>query len=435
MRLRLPAAASMVRTGYARIRTPLRVAAPLRVATLVLLATGAALPSSRASAEANCNRTTVGYVPLTDLGTGTYQGFDGGLYAGGSNLRPAGHDAAGRAIAAAIAPIDGAVVLISIGMSNATQEFSRFVPLAMQHPGRNPALRVVDCAQGGQSAPIVADPNSPYWTTVMSRLAAAGVTPAQVRVAWVKEAVAGPMLAFPADAQQLQGYLRSIAQNLTDKFPNMALAYFSSRIYAGYAGTPLNPEPYAYQSGFAVRWLVDAQIAGMDPGLEFDPAAGPVEAPWIAWGPYLWADGLVPRSDGLTWTCDDFSQQDGTHPALTGRDKVANMLLDFFTTDPTAVPWFMNSPTDATGTVTAARLAVWPNPIRDGCFVRADGERGATSIHDVAGRLVRSLPMAGSGAAVAWDRLDRNGQRVAPGVYFVSSSRAPASSIKVVVAK
>src|SRR5262245_2583305 len=64
---------------------------------------------------------------LIDFSAGqTYKAFDGGLYAGGSNVRPAGHEAAGVGIANAIVPINtagvadpnGRVVLISIGFSN-----------------------------------------------------------------------------------------------------------------------------------------------------------------------------------------------------------------------------------------------------------------------------------------------------------------------------
>src|SRR5258705_204576 len=94
----------------------------------------------------DCTRDSTGMVPLIDLGSGTYFGFEGGLYAGGSNHRPAAHDAAGLSIAQSIGPLDtlgmpdpaGRGVLISIGMSNAKQEFSTFVPKAMADPLKKP---------------------------------------------------------------------------------------------------------------------------------------------------------------------------------------------------------------------------------------------------------------------------------------------------------
>jgi hypothetical protein len=403
--------------------------ARVSVAVLALLFFPAA---GRAS---NCAVTTVGKTPLDDLGPGTYQGQQGGLYPNGENQRPPAHDAAGRAISEAIAPINNRIVLISIGMSNATQEFSRFVPLAMSYPGRNPALRVVDCAVGGQTAPIVADPNSPYWITVRQRLQQAGVDSTQVRAAWVKEAIAGPTLPFPSDAIELQGYLRTIAMVLKDKFPNLELAYYASRIYAGYATgvSQLNPEPFAYQSGFSVKWLVAAQIAGTDPGLNYDPQSGPVEAPWLAWGPYLWADGLVPRSDGLIWECADF-QNDGTHPADSGRAKVANLLLDFFTSDPTATPWFLSGSTGVPAiAVATAELTIGapiPNPAPGWTSIPITAASAAPvriGIYAVNGRLVRLLaaePLPQTARLLYWDGRDENGAAVANGAYFVRAGAA-----------
>jgi lysophospholipase L1-like esterase len=403
----------------------------------LLLCLPAALPA------ANCSVTSVGFTPLMDLGTGTYHGYEGGLYPGGGNARPPSHDAAGRALAAAIAPIDGKIVFISIGMSNTTQEFRTFVPLAMNYAGRNPSLLVVDCAEGGQDAAIVADPTSAYWDDVMTRLATAGATPAQVRVAWVKEAVARPTLTFPDDALQLESYLRAIVMNLTDKFPNIGIAYISSRIYAGYATgvSNLNPEPFAYQSGFAVKWLVARQIAGTDPGLNYDPGRGAVESPWLAWGPYLWADGLVPRSDGLIWQCSDLNT-DGTHPSAQGQAKVANMLLEFCTTDATATPWFLAQPTAAFPTAALGpRLRVWPNPMRDWTSIQWDrgtrtaGVSGAprVAIYDPAGRLVRVLDSSASDdGVVEWDRTDAGGRRVGQGVYWVRARSGESKKLTVV---
>ena len=96
------------------------------------------------------------------------------------------------------------------------------------------------------------------------------------------------------------------------------MIYLSSRIYAGYATTILNPEPYAFESAFAVRWVIQSQ-----------PADGPV----ILWGPYFW-------NDGATWRREDF-REDGTHPSPAGRQKVARQLLNFFMTDPLAKLWFV----------------------------------------------------------------------------------------------
>ena len=294
-----------------------------------------------------CTCTSIGYTPLTDLGTGTYQGFEGGLYCEGSNARPSAHEAAGVALAQAVGPLDaggspspaGRYVFVSIGMSNTTQEFSTFVPMANAEPGKDPRLVVVDCAQGGQAADAWADPANAVWPTLDARLAAAGVTPAQVVTAWVKLAEKSPSAAFPQDALALANDMAATLRNLKAHCPNVAMAYLSSRIYAGYATSTLNPEPYAYQTGFAVKKLILDQISG-DTTLNYDAGKGAVLAPWIAWGPYLWADGTTPRGDGLAWACSDLVS-DGTHPSATGRAKVAQMLLDFVKTDTTASPWFL----------------------------------------------------------------------------------------------
>lgn len=103
------------------------------------------------------------------------------------------------------------------------------------------------------------------------------------------------------------------------RFPNLKIAYLSSRIYAGYA--------------------LSDQIAGK-PELNYDPAKGAVRAPWIAWGPYLWADGMKDRGDGLVWPRENFGA-DGMHPSNSGREKVAKLLLQFLKTDPAAKPWFL----------------------------------------------------------------------------------------------
>jgi hypothetical protein len=290
--------------------------------------------------------------PLMELGSEKYQDYEGGLYPGGKSERPKEHEAAGLALAKEVRPLDaegkadpnGKIVLISVGMSNTTQEFSAFKRIADADKEKSPSLVLVDGAQGGMTAARIKDPDdrgsgTQFWTAVDQRLKTAGVTREQVQVAWIKEADAGPTQGFPKYAQTLRDELRQIVIAMKKRFPNLRMVYLSSRTYAGYATTALNPEPYAYESGFSVKWLIEEQIKG-DKELNFDPKNGAVKAPWLSWGPYLWANGTTKNADGLAYARDDFGG-DGTHPTQAGQKKVAEHMLKFFKTDSTTKPWFV----------------------------------------------------------------------------------------------
>ena len=317
---------------------------------------------TRHGAAQNCDQTSVGLIPVDDLGIGLYLGlYEGGLYANGSNITPAAHVSEGITRAQQIVPLntlgepdpEGMFVFLGIGMSNTTLEFREFVQLARAHPAVNngPAsnggeMAIIDGAFGGASAESWDDPTDLRFDTIRdSKLAPPGLTEAQVQVVWVKVANPDPSVSLPdanADAMALLGSLGDIARALPVRYPNLKLVFFSSRIYAGYANTTLNPEPFAYESAFSNKWVLDAQIHQMETSL-VDPVAGDLDlatgTPWLDWGPYFWADGLIPRSDGLIWLCSDL-QADGTHPSLDGSMKVANHLLQFFMTSPVTVDWF-----------------------------------------------------------------------------------------------
>ena len=184
-----------------------------------------------------------------------------------------------------------------------------------------------------------APPDARPWTLAMRRIESSGVTLQQVQVAWIKLANKGPRGSLHDHGDKLQADTLAVIHNAKQKFPNLKIAYLASRIYGGYTSGGLNPEPYAYESAFAVRWLIQDQIEGKKE-LSKGTVGESAKAPVLLWGPYLWADGLTPRkSDGLIWKRSDLGP-DGTHPSQTGRDKVANMLLDFFKQDPLAKAWF-----------------------------------------------------------------------------------------------
>jgi hypothetical protein len=291
-------------------------------------------------------------IPISDLGTKSYLGAEeGGLYANGSNSDDAGHDAYGQTAASGIVPLDangnydpnGKYVFISVGLSLTEEPFSQFVQMVNTDPSKNPSLVVVNGATGGATASLLAGVNNNFWNAMIyDYLPNAGVSPNQVVAAWVLDVNGGPSGTFPSDMTGLQGNLESIAQNLLVKFPNIKLAYYSTPNYTGYSNgyVNLDPEPYSYEAGFAVKNAIQDQITG-NASLNYDPAKGKVKAPWIGWGPYDWANGMTPRSDGLVWTCQDLDT-DGTHPSNPiGRIKVSTQLLNFLKTNDTASKWFL----------------------------------------------------------------------------------------------
>lgn len=284
-------------------------------------------PAREARPNAQCSLASTGLVPLTDMGNRRYRGYRGGLYPGGLNKPSAKYLKKGMTASKQVHPINGKIVLLSIGMSNASAEFSAFKRSAGSDDQVNPKLVIVDGAQDGFDATnVIARPA--YWDTVDGRLGAAGVSASQVQIVWLKEAIAGEHRRFPKDAKALQTSLRKIINTMRLRFPKLRLVYLSSRTYGGYAITGWNPEPAAYDGGFAVRGVIQDRISGK------------LKGPWVAWGPYLWTDGLAGRSDGLQWTCDDV-EADGTHPSRAGVQKVVNLLTPFFKTDPTAKRWYL----------------------------------------------------------------------------------------------
>jgi hypothetical protein len=188
----------------------------------------------------------------------------------------------------------------------------------------------------------------------------------QVQVVWLKDANASPTVSLatggpgnPPDAIVAEQHMGNILRAIKAAYPNVQQVFISPRIYGGYANTAsppngLNPEPYAFEIGFSIKWLVKSQIQQIR-GSAPDVNAGTLDykrgqAPWVGWGPYLWANGPIPRADGLAWLNSDLrgrSSSGGvdecTHPSVHGEAKVANALLEFMTTS-RYTSWFLASP-------------------------------------------------------------------------------------------
>lgn len=300
-------------------------------------------------------KSSVGLKPLTEMtAEDRYKGEDGGLYGGGKNEPPEAHRKAALAESTRIVPLDeagkpaadGKIVLMSLGMSNTAGVWVTFKEMADRDPQKCPQVVIVDGAVGGAGAQSWAKgPTSGTWQTFAQRIKEAKVSPRQVQVVWIKHAEPMPSPdEKPLEyAKNLKTWLASIVHTLKSEYPSVKIVYLSSRTYGGYnaAGLRLvNPEPFAYESAFSVRWLIQDQIKG-ESDLNADATKGKVVAPLLLWGPYLWADGVTPRkSDGLVWLRSDYSN-DGVHPTMKGREKAGEQLLRFFKEDVGTKTWFV----------------------------------------------------------------------------------------------
>jgi hypothetical protein len=314
-------------------------------------------------------------IPLNDLGPRPYRlGYIGGLYENGSNQIPADHLADGLRFAQRIEPLDangqpspdGKIGLITIGNGDTDRvicspfrgvpcESGSFTSMVANNPRVNPAVAVVNAAYDDFT--LTNNHLTPVLDNVkVQQLDPAGLTEQQVQVAWLQMSYEHPSVDIDCACgsdYNLKVDIGETLRALNARYPNLHIAYLSSRPFAGYSPDAWNTEPFAYDTAITMRIMIFDQLEQVRYNAVWnDTRVGPInynkgEAPWIAWGPYMWANGTTPRSDGLTWQPEDY---DGEFLSAQGAHKAATLLFDFLMTDPTARLWF-----PATGLPSRAR--------------------------------------------------------------------------------
>ncbi|NNE44957.1 MAG: hypothetical protein HKN12_12180 [Gemmatimonadetes bacterium] len=318
------------------------------------------LPTLRVTAVPVLIDTTT-TIPLMDMQGLSYHGHAGLLYPEGNDCPPA-HIARQPAI-----DPNQPIVMLSMGFSNVMQEFCdrqagnigpqncasySFIGQAAGDPSVNSNLILVNGAQSSRVSTDWDQTSDQPYGVVRNWLSQQGLTRNDVQVMWGKHANMRPNFSLPsgnADAFNLLQTYGNILRTLKTEYPNLKQVYLSSRIWcaAGPEGPcapgSANDEPFAYEGAYAVKWLIEAQINQLN-GLGQDALAGDLGldvAPWVAWGPYLWAHNGNVRSDGVTWSRSDLGN-DCAHPSQAGKTQVGTMLLDFFKTSPLTTDWFLN---------------------------------------------------------------------------------------------
>jgi len=303
-------------------------------------------------------------IPLVEMGTRTYKGLEGGLYHDRSNSEPADHDSIGIKHRNAVQPLDvngrparsGRYVLMSVGgagVSAAWCSGSSAPPCdsgslagraASDTSVNRRALVIVNGAIPAANAAMWASPASANYNRIRdTRLAPLGLSEKQVQVIWMiladSDAIL-PVTATAADGALRLRHLGATIRALKTRYPNLQLLFLSSQRFGGYRD---GGEPLAYESGFAVRWTVDSQI-DQGRGHAFNADAGDLSlsgtAPWISWGPYIWARGADPRRDGLAWARADYDSA-GRRLSAQGQQKLGGILFDFFRSSKYTRCWFL----------------------------------------------------------------------------------------------
>lgn len=228
-----------------------------------------------------------------------------------------------------VTQVDGVIGVVCVGMSNANQECDEFINrLRTEYVAQvNPAVRVVNCAVGGDAIERWIDPafDATLWDACITRrLAEAGVRADQVRVLYHKAANqfttqqgGGALPTYPAAGSDYENFVRNLAafaQRVKIEFPSVQAVYTTSRSYGGFAGTMSRGEPLSYEEGHALNaWLRENRT---------------LNGVWYGWGPYIWAPSCTTGVTNASGVCYDRADyvSDGVHPSSSGRAKVSAMI-------------------------------------------------------------------------------------------------------------
>lgn len=282
----------------------------LLVATLLLLSQ-ISRPSASPLLRSDCTNTSIGFAPSNYVRSAAYTYV--GLKAKAGIVR---RDALGQPSAT------GRIALLVLGMSNAKIVGDRQQWLHDADPDKFPGSQIVNGAVNGQTASDWADPNDPAWREAAEAVATHGLSAQQVQAVHFTLTQKEPLTYGPMTKEQV----RDIVSNVLEKYPRVRVIMLSGIAYTGYS-TEINraPEPFVHDDSILLASVVVA--GGFPVFVDFTD---------------VWADGVLrnPRT-GLYYVCGDFAD-DGIHPSMQGRNKIAASILARWKRDPVFTGWLFS---------------------------------------------------------------------------------------------
>lgn len=155
------------------------------------------------------------------------------------------------------------------------------------------------------------------WDEVNERMANAGHLDTEVQIVWLQnDTVTNDSTVYPDRPLAIKDDMIDLINMIKGRFTNVKHIFLNARPYS-YAVEVNHAEPKAWLNGWACKWVVEDQIAGLLP-----------IKPWICDLGYMWTNGDVERSDGLHMLITDF-QTDDVHLTNAGKVKLGNWWYDF----------------------------------------------------------------------------------------------------------
>lgn len=393
-------------------------------------------------AQRDCSVLSTSLTPIENLGSGTYLGFQGGQYPSGSNVRPPLQLSRGLNQANAIVPlnafgsvdlINGKIGMIGIGASNPRTEFTAFQNFCDTFQCLNNKLRIVNVCKGGTGIQKMNYDTAAYWIKANDTLIAHSLTSLQVQIVWIEQEHTGSTnTLFPSAPQQLITDYKKLLEVILIKYPNIKIAYINSRAYSGYADGSSGPglaAPRDYYNSWAVKWLIENQINNVS---GFDYTGINKNIPFIDWATNSWANGNIPKQDGLFWDClNDFGPSDGLHLSALGEKKVGKRLFNYFSTDTTSKPWFIDGSCNATTTsiksnnFNTTQICFYPNPASHFLNIKCEYDFEFI-VYNNLGQKVKVGKHTGTNSSIEISDLIK-------GIYFIRVNNVSADKKKIII--
>lgn len=215
---------------------------------------------------------------------------------------------------AEVTPINGRIVILSVGASTPAQiaqEFDRLV-------GDDMIVDVVVGNVGGKDINDHLDLNNMVWANIDNQLANSGYKRSDVSVIWtMQDDLRDNGDDFPGNPERQYQKNLQLFGIFADKFPNLQLVELSGRL-CGYSSDGGHNANQTWYTGWVYSWLVQ------------DYRSGELVLPFrISDGAYFYTDGDKVRQDGL-YQKRSFFKPDGIHLYSTGITYYGNFLYTYF---------------------------------------------------------------------------------------------------------